>query len=161
MTYFIMAFFGVSAFGPYINLKLILPILGGLFLFGYGIVMLFKDYHIHDVNAIPEKTKHFKTYVKGFLVNSISPSGFIYWLGVVSTVHVTYEGANQRLFAFFFGCMATVFGTDLLKIYYANKLRRIITNKVMFYVNRVGGSILIVVGGIYVVKYIIIPYVHF
>ncbi len=161
MTYFIMAFFGVSAFGPHINLKLILPIIGGLFLLGYGFIMIFKDYHIHDVNVIPEKTTHYKVFIKGFLVNAISPSGFIYWLGVVSTIQVAYEGETQRLFAFFFGCMATVFGTDLLKSYYANKLRTIITDKVLFYVNRFGGALLIIVGSVYVTRYIILPYVHF
>ena len=164
MMYFSLAFFGVRAFGPYIKIELLTPILGGLFVFGYGILLLFKDYRIHDENSIKiiaEETTPVRTYIKGFLVNTISPSGFVYWLGIVSIVHERYDGRVDRLAAFFIACMATVFGTDLIKSFYANKLKRVITNKVMFYINRVGGTILIIVGGYYIVKFIIIPYVHF
>jgi threonine/homoserine/homoserine lactone efflux protein len=158
-TYFTLAYFGVSQLGAKINLKAILPIIGGVFIFAYGISLMFKDYKIKPVKDLEDIPSPWRTFFQGFLINSISPSGFIYWLGVVSTFHTTYEGNPEKMFAFFLGCMCTVFGMDLTKVYFASKLKHIVTDTTMFYINRIAGIVLILLGGSYIVRYIIIPYV--
>lgn len=68
---------------------------------------------------------------------------FLFWLGIISKVNLSYGYQDNDLILFFSVLMATVFICDVLKSHYAGKLRDLVTVRFMKIMNRVVGLALI------------------
>lgn len=82
-------------------------------------------------------------FLKGLLINGVNPFMVIFWIGItsVTTVNLNYD-FNEQL-TFFAGILITMFCLDLSKAYFSNRIRHLITPKVMFKFNIVMGLILL------------------
>ena len=115
---------------------------GGAILVIFGIAYFFKPMATKGVRQQREtsKTTLAKEIIKGFLLNGINPGVMIFWLGIVSTVTANPRYGNTEGIAMFgVGILLTVFTTDILKSYLANKLSNIVTPKFMRVMNRLVG----------------------
>jgi threonine/homoserine/homoserine lactone efflux protein len=117
--------------------------------------MLFGLYHLfvksrrnrnEIVKSIAEKGK-FRYFLKGFIINGISPMVILFWLGAISVASVDFGYSKGTQFLIFFASvLCTVLFTDLTKAYLANKLRRLVTPRALMFLNIIVGIILIAFG---------------
>lgn len=109
----------------------------------FGIYTFFKPPRIsyHPEQHSPEGI--LRSLIKGFIFNLFNPSTIIFWLSLVSIVHINlgYTG-NQKIY-FFTGVLCTIFSTDLTKSYLAQKLKKFLTLRAVSIMNKTVGVILI------------------
>lgn len=145
--YILLVYIGVSPFLNNENFRSGLGIAGGLIMFGFGLYSIIKP--------VPKKMIHhrikgnnnvIKQLLKGFMLNGINPFVLIFWIGIVSMGTINYNYTTGQMIAFFGGIIVTVFSTDILKAYIANKLRHIVTTRFMRIMNRLVGIALFIFG---------------
>ena len=74
-------------------------------------------------------------------MNTLNPMVLLFWLSVIGIVSLRdHYTASDRL-TFFGSVLGTVLCTDLLKSYGAGKLKRLLSAKVMKWINRITGLI--------------------
>jgi len=123
---------------------------------GAGIIILYGLYTIISKKA-PQVSPNidlkqlkrpnvFGLISKGIALNAMNPAVLAYWL-FVCTYQVkghNIEGVN--VVVFFVVCLGTMFLIDLLKIYFASKLKKKLTPRNVATVSVVVGAILIFIG---------------
>ncbi len=124
--------------------KNIIGYIGSAFLVAVGIYYLFfKKVTLRtdaDGKAIKvRKWEMLKILSSGFLLNTLNPSVFIFWLGT-ATAFSKYS-FNQRLLIFSV-CLAVNIAADILKVMLAGKLRTKLTLHNISLINKVSGIIL-------------------
>jgi threonine/homoserine/homoserine lactone efflux protein len=92
------------------------------------------------------------TALKGFAINMINPFVILFWIGVVSVETARYQFSQTDIAVLFCCTLLTVFGTDLLKSVAAERITTFLNPKILLWVNRVAGVILILSGIIMIVK---------
>lgn len=119
-----------------------------LILFGlYHLLIKSRKAHIVTVQTVSEN-RSFKYFLKGFVINGVSPMVLIFWVATLSmaTVEMGYSG-GWELFIFFVALLVTVLATDLIKAYLADKLRSLITHRFLMIMN-VGVGIFLIIFGV-------------
>ncbi len=123
---------------------------GGIVLLGFGLYYLFiKSRKLTNYNPEQVQTRsRFRLVAKGFIINGLSPMVLFFWIATVSvaTTQLGYD-TNKEAIIFFSSIVATVFCTDLIKAKLADKLRVIMTPKVIKAMNIILGIVLIVFAG--------------
>lgn len=82
-----------------------------------------------------------KIFSSGFLINTLNPSVFIFWLGT-ATALATKFGFQQRV-VIFSVCVALNIAADIFKVLLAGKLRNRLTLHNISVINKVSGVILV------------------
>jgi threonine/homoserine/homoserine lactone efflux protein len=67
-----------------------------------------------------------KNFTKGFLVNSLNPFVFVYWMGIVGFTSEKYNFEIIKISKFTGGMALTIVTTDLLKVYLASRAKSVI-----------------------------------
>lgn len=160
ITMVFVAWYGLSSIFQTPNAQKILSVVGGIFLLVFGVYTALKK-HItppKQPKDISIKTKfQFKYIAKGFAFNILNPSIWIFWLIPIS-VASSFPKVNLQI-TFLISILVTVFCLDLVKCAIAYEIKRFMTDRVITYVNRVIGSILIVFG-IYLILTLFIDMSH-
>lgn len=86
----------------------------------------------------------FKLATSGFLINTLNPSVFLFWLGY-ATIFAQNHTMQQRIIIFSV-CLVFNMIMDVLKILLAGKLRQRLTVHNISIINKISGSILICFG---------------
>lgn len=86
------------------------------------------------------KRDYAKTFLSGYLMNTLSPSVFIFW--IYASTAVINHTVQQRIIVFV-TCLAWMLGTDILKVLLADKIRTRLTPHNLNFINRLNGLILI------------------
>lgn len=120
---------------------------------GGGVLMVYGLYYLiiksrKLMHYDPEKVKNknwIRLVMKGFIINGLSPMVLFFWIATVSvaTTQLAYN-TTQEVIVFFACTVLTVFTTDVIKAKLADKLRRLLTPKVIRIMNIVLGIVLIV-----------------
>ena len=122
----------------------IIGIVGSLFLIGVGVYFLFfKKVKVDEGGKQVfkfRKRDYIKIVVSGFLMNTLNPAVFIFWLST-STAFIIHS-INERL-TIFITCLVFVFTADFAKVMLAHKIRSRLTVHNIHLINRVNGIILI------------------
>ena len=114
---------------------------GGILIIGFGVSALLKSRREikaeEEIKTIRLRKRQF--ILQGFLMNSLNPFVFFFWLGAVGMVNLrdAYTQTDVRLF--FAGTLVVVFLTDLSKAYVAHSLRRWLKPAFMVWLNRISG----------------------
>ena len=111
-VFFFLAWLGISQIAGSALVDQLIGGIGGLILFGFGIHLMLKKPKKVEAHAIDSKGSLFRSFLKGFFVNSLNPSVLMYWLSVVGLVQNRF-GHGPPIFGFFLGCMGMIFCTDL------------------------------------------------
>jgi len=109
------------------NNYMIAGIIGGSILIGFGIYTFLHKIHIDENNkAIEVRVPGPITYIlKGYLLNIMNPFVWFFWISAMVGVSSTYGDDKHGIVIFFVGTLATVFASDVLKVFIADKIKAI------------------------------------
>ncbi|MCW3090298.1 MAG: lysine transporter LysE [Ferruginibacter sp.] len=122
-----------------------IAITGSIFLMGMGIYYLFfKKIEMRsvdeDVINVSAGT-HAKLVASGFLINTLNPAVFAFWLTMATTLAVS-NTIKERI-VIFSTCIAINLGADIAKVVLAGKLSKKLTHKNIVLINRISGTLLL------------------
>jgi len=150
-VYILVSYLGLVQVAQAENVKLYMAYIGGLILFGFGLYyLLVKRRRLaqFEFQARVEGGPWLKLVGKGFLINALSPMVLFFWLATVSLATTGFGYAHPAKASLYFASIVvTVFSTDLLKAKLADKLRTLITPRVIRIMNIVLGIVMIVFAG--------------
>lgn len=133
-----------EAFGYLVSHKQLIGIAGSIFLISMGIFFLFfKKIKVDDsgMQVVQlRKRDYIKTFFSGYIMNTLNPAVFIFWL-TASTTLITLSVEN-RIIAFV-TCLVFVLATDILKVMMAQKIRKKLTPHNIQWLSRLNGLILL------------------
>jgi threonine/homoserine/homoserine lactone efflux protein len=119
---------------------------GTLILLGIGFYYWFKKDTLELEHAMPKSNK-LGYFLKGFIMSLFNPTLLLYWLSISSwVVSVVGKFETQKVIPFFASILLTQFILDVIKAYFANKLRKRMTQKNLMWLNRIAGTLLILFG---------------
>lgn len=123
----------------------ILGIVGSLFLLLMGIFyVFFKKIKLQNpTGGIIKftKTDILRIFSSGFLLNTLNPNVFLFWLGTATAFASEYTYTERLLI---FGiCLAVNVTADIFKVLMAGKLRTRLTLHNISLINKISGTILI------------------
>jgi len=123
---------------------------------GGTILILFGLYHLLIKSRVKTTEEHhleqkkkplYRYFLKGFVINGLSPSVLIFWVGAISLASIDYGYTKGSQFLIFFtSLLVTVLVTDILKAYLAGKLRTLVTPRILKIMNIFLGIALAIVG---------------
>lgn len=131
-------------------------VVGGIILIGLGIGMMMTK--SKPLPAIREDRPEIgaRTYLglwgKGFLINTINPFTFFFWLSVMSLIMLEEDYSTNHASLFFIGIMLTIVLTDTLKVALAKYIRRYMTDHHIHILRMVSGAALVLFGIVLMVK---------
>ncbi len=128
---------------------------GGIVLIGVGMATFMKAPVISFDRKKFSKSGIFGYWLKGFMVNTINPFTFIFWLSTI-TAFVARRHLSQFEALLFTGSIIfTIMVTDSLKVFLAKLIRRRITPKLLSIINKIAGTALIVFGFILLLRSVV------
>lgn len=127
----------------------VIGVVGSLFLVGMGVVYIFfkkVTLQASKDGAVTKfrKREMAKIFTSGFLINTINPNVFSFWL-VTATAFTAKFTLTQRIIIFSV-CIGINILADILKVVLAGRLRTRLTLHTISIINKVSGSILIAFG---------------
>jgi threonine/homoserine/homoserine lactone efflux protein len=148
LTALVLTYFGSSQFltnDPRENM--LFSIIGGIILIIFGTYTFIRPIENpnsgNNGNSISKPLKPIVYVIKGFFLNAANPGMWFIWITVVVSTTAQF-GVNRRsLFFFLTAVLATVFSTDLLKCFVSHKIKQYLSSKLMTWMNRIVGIILI------------------
>jgi threonine/homoserine/homoserine lactone efflux protein len=148
--YIFLAYMGLSQVFSNGDNQRYMAYLGGIILFAFGVYYLFiKSRRILDFKSVNIKsTSPWRLISKGFIINGLSPMVLIFWLGTVSvaTGEFGYTTTTQVV-TFFSAIVATVLLTDIIKAKLADKLRTVMTPRLVRVMNLILGVVMLIFAG--------------
>ncbi|HSN49780.1 MAG TPA: LysE family translocator [Bacteroidales bacterium] len=149
----VLAFFGVSGIITNPSYSLAFGIIGGIVMEFFGIFTFFRKLPENDQIQVHTEIKvkrpgSLPYFFKGFVLNIANPSLWFFWVTAVVSISSTYTGPhkNELVAFFFFGALATIFMTDILKCVLANQFKILEKPSVKRWVNRIVGILFVIIG---------------
>ncbi len=134
-------------FNSFKEYKTQVGIAGCIFLVSLGIFFLFfKKVKVNEDGKqifSLRKRDYAKTFLSGFLMNTLNPSVFIFW--IYASTAVVGHSVNHRIIVFV-TCLSLMLSTDILKVFLAGKIRNRLTPHNIHILNRINGVVLIIFG---------------
>ena len=149
-VYILVSYLGLIQFIEAESFRHYLAYGGGSILLAFGIYYLFiksKRLLHYDSERIHTRS-WFRLLAKGFIINGLSPMVLFFWVATVSlaTTRLGYTASND-VFIFFGSIVCTVFTTDIIKAKLADRLRMLVTPRLIRMMNIVLGLVLVVFAG--------------
>jgi threonine/homoserine/homoserine lactone efflux protein len=141
LTFWMTASINVWAEDPAIKLSLYL--VGGCGLLLMGLLMTrVKKKPVAD-NYHPSSLRYTRSFISGFLVNSLSPFTLFFWLGAAVFLHLQDEPPIY----YYVGLMLTLATGDFTKAWIAPKLAVWLKEKYVYWIQVVAGITIAIAGG--------------
>lgn len=135
------------------NFMLYLGIAGGIILVAVGIgTLLSKPPDWDSGSIIPSKASYFSLWLKGFLVNTVNPFTFFFWISMMGATVGDREYSRKEALVFFTAIITTIVITDLAKVLLAKYIRQWMTFKHIVWLRRISGSALIIFGIVLMIR---------
>ena len=148
----LLAYFGVAQFFYNPQNKLYIGLVGGTVLVMFGFFSVFQRKKVEEKD-LEVKAVSIPIYIiKGFFLNLLNPIVIGLWMAFVVTVSSNKEYTYIHILFFFFASLLTVFFTDVLKAYSANKISKFLSDKVLRIISIIAGIIIMISGLIMVYK---------
>lgn len=123
-----------------------LGLVGGLVLIFFGMGAILKKVRIGPEKKYFSAKNYAGFWLKGFLVNTINPFTFIFWLGVISTYVIARKITNAEATIFLGSIMITIIVFDTLKVLLAKKIKKKMNVNQIQWFNRIAGAGLFIFG---------------
>jgi len=127
-------------------------LLGGFILIAFGAGTLFKKVNLVFDNTAHSANDYFGFWTKGFLVNTINPFTFVFWIGVISTYVIKAKISGLKSIVFFSSIMLVIIMTDSLKVILAKTIRTRLDEKNVSIISKIAGVALVIFGIILLLK---------
>ncbi len=162
ITLIVLCFIGASAFFETEHdrlYNLYLGIGGGALLIAFGAVTFTRKPDIFKrrnpkYTSIVKQPKHITYILKGYFMNIVNPFLILFWFAAMSWVKTNAPPGNllNYTITFFSGTIMVIFGMDLLKSFIGNKIKRYLTIRLLFWINKTVGITLAVFGFALILK---------
>ncbi len=86
---------------------------------------------------------YFKLWLSGFLVNTLNPGVLVTWLGAVTLIG---NAPGSYRFVLFSTCLIIILGIDFLKIFLAERIKRLLTVRRIIYMQRFSSACIFLIG---------------
>jgi threonine/homoserine/homoserine lactone efflux protein len=141
---FVLAALLGTAFIPKVQgFENLMAVVGVLFLVAMGLVNILKGTPrlAYPKTRLGNFVYYFTT---GFFLNALNPVNFVAWVAIVAYIrsHLHYDTAQQ--YGFMTAALVGVFATETALAYYANRLKRLFTPRVVKIFNRTTGVVFLI-----------------
>ena len=149
------AYFGSKDFAEYITSHpkfYRIYIIAGFFVLIYGVFMYFSRPKLHIENEQQVVGNNYlRTFFNGFVMNLLNIGVIVFWFVIVSSIMIQYP--EPKDFVLYMGVvLLTYFCIDLVKIFFAGKLQKRITDDMVYKIRKGVGICLLVFGIIITLK---------
>ena len=127
-------------------------LIGGIVLIGVGIANVIKKSQLDLDTRQVTSSSWLGFWTKGFLVNTVNPFTFIFWLSTITSYVATKKLTVIESEYFVIAIILTIIFTDSLKVLMAKMIRKRINEKTLNIINKVAGSALIIFGFVLLFK---------
>ncbi len=128
--------------------KKIIGLTGSVFLIGMGVYYLFfkkiKERNVEEAAIKISARTHAKLIASGFLINTLNPAVFAFWLTTATTLAIS-NTVKERIIIFS-TCIVVNLTADILKVVLAGKLSKKLNHKNIVVINKISGSLLLIFG---------------
>ena len=125
-----------------------LGVAGSIVLIIFGIATLLvpppRFSEVHGI--IPRKAPYWRLWLKGFLINTLNPFTFFFWISVMTTAVLQRDLSIDDTLLFFGAIIGTIILTDILKVLGSKRIRGLLRRIHLLWLRRVSGIALIVFG---------------
>ncbi|MEI7425228.1 MAG: LysE family transporter, partial [Candidatus Staskawiczbacteria bacterium] len=141
--------------------QLVIGIIGGIILIVFGIVTITRKVYMgeneenaaKEQDAIPSKpASPFMYILKGYFLNIVNPFLLIFWISTVSIPRTIYKYNTTEIIYFYLGTLLTIFATDILKCFVADKISSYLKPNILLWLNRIMGLALLISGIVLIVR---------
>lgn len=153
MLIILLTYLGISKLINNQDNKIIVGIIGGAILLIFGLVTFTRKPDIEQktnqkemIRFSENKSNPLMHIIKGFFLNIANPFIIIFWMGVMGYVSTNYSIKPQTVMSFFSATIMTIFGTDLIKSFVGNRIKKYLKPKILIWFNRIVGIILMTSG---------------
>jgi len=129
--------------------KLWVGIAGGVVLLLIGLLTLLSKPPDMSSSPITKKklgASYLVLAVKGFLINTVNPFTFFFWISVMTAVVLKKGYSTGEATQFFVGIMLMIVSTDLIKVYLAKYISNRLKAQHVLWMRRISGGALITFG---------------
>ena len=142
--YVALTLYGTSFLALENKYRIQIGLAGSSILFAIGIYYLFKTVKV-NYETSTSKRRNTGYFLKGFIMCIFNPAILLYWLSVTSSViSISGEIEASAVIPFFGSILVTQFSVDVVKAYYANKLRYRIKEKTISNLNKIAGVLILI-----------------
>lgn len=120
---------------------------GSLLLLGLGLaILLSKPTKLDEMptDVPPQGAELGQYWLKGFLINTINPFTFFFWIGLMGATLLERGLNSSQAIAIFGGIMLTLVVTDSLKVVLAKRIRRYLQPHHLRWSRRIVGAAFVV-----------------
>ncbi len=148
LTALILAYFGsVQFLGSDPRENTLFSIIGGIILIIFGTFTFIRKV-INPSDSVNNKnnnkpSKFYVYVIKGFFLNAANPGMWFIWVTVVVSISARFGVNNYDTYIFLAGALGTIFSTDILKCFISHQIKHFLNLKIMIWMNRIVGIILI------------------
>ena len=143
IIFVIAALVGTSFIPRVQGFENIMAAVGVLFLVVLGLVNIFKGTPrlAYPKTSFGNFVYYFTT---GFFLNALNPVNFVAWVAIVAYIRSHLHYSNAQQYAFMTAALVGIFVTENALAYYANRLKRLFTPRVVVIFNRVTGAVFLI-----------------
>jgi threonine/homoserine/homoserine lactone efflux protein len=142
---FVLAALLGTSFIPKIEgVEHIMALIGVVFLIAMGLVNILKG---TPRLAYPQTRfgNFVYYYTTGFFLNALNPVNFVSWVAIVAYIRSHFHYSPAQQYTFMGASLIGVFVTETALAYYANRLKRLFTPRVVKIFNRTTGFVFLIV----------------
>ncbi|MBN2214949.1 MAG: LysE family transporter [Bacteroidales bacterium] len=137
----LLTYFSTSEFLDSLISNNYFKLAGGFAFFGFGLYYIFKK-HQRNI-AINENINYAKLFLNGIVINILNPSVVAFWLGSVIFIVAHKNYSIRQALIFYSSCLSVIVLTDLIKIYFASKLKRFIGRQMLKVISVMAGILFV------------------
>lgn len=126
--------------------KFWMGLIGGIVLILFGVGTAMRDIKLDQPPAAFTASSVLGYCLKGFLVNTINPFTFIFWISVITTNVIARGLTSGQAQLFLGGILLTIICTDTAKAFLAKLMRERLTPSIVAKASKVAGLGLVVFG---------------
>ena len=120
--------------------------IGGAVLFVFGLYLAWRK-TVLDYSKVKISARRFLGYwTKGFLVNTINPFTFIFWMGFITSFIITRHLDSKNSFLILGSILLTIMITDTMKVVLAKMIRNKLNVNLLSKINKVAGIVVAIFG---------------
>jgi len=145
LIYVLVTFFGIKFISSFESFQTYLGLGGGLILIGFGINSIFqkKAFRPNSGGIDLPRLKKRSAFAKGFGINGINPFVLLFWISIASLVQLKKDFTGSDYLFYYVGILLTVFCIDLGKAFIAKQLAPLVTDRFLFWLNKLVGILMI------------------
>lgn len=143
IIFVIAALIGTSFIPKVQGFENIMAIVGVVFLVALGLVNILKGTPrlAYPKTRLGNFVYYFTT---GFFLNALNPVNFVAWVAIVAYIRSHLHYTDPQQYAFMIAALVGVFTTESALAYYANRLKRLFTPRVVKIFNRTTGVVFLI-----------------